>query len=299
MGLHRRQVGTPLRDRLAREKTLAEIDLLPAEILDAILAEHERSLPTSRRSLAPIPQALSLALPFPLGVIPPRPGCTRKHRATWERTRSVQRFNHWFHQHGASPHEIARRHGLHGTTLVDHLVGKSQITDDALQRWEAACPGVRTIRDPDPLLYCWRNRIYRWPEMPRTVASQQANLVYPAFLALRAADASHAYAEQCFCRVSAWREELWSFNRTGAPEIDVVIVDSPQRGEPPISMLDAFFRPYWQDAPDVLLARIEADPHAVVADYFDWCRGGPPAPLGGPYGWRRAIEPTPMWVARL
>lgn len=185
------------------------------------------------------------------------------------------------------------------TALIDHLVGKSVMQDEVRREWEAACPKLRKILQPDKLLYCWRNRIYRWPDLPMTVAGQQANFSYPAFLAIRAIEAMYAYGDSCYCRVTAWVEELWSYHRTGRPEFDEVIVGNASTGDGrPIEMMDAFHREHWEEDPGRFRAQIEANPSHVVADYLHRQlkqlkhSGFRPDPL------RRPRQP-PSWVLRL
>jgi hypothetical protein len=201
-------------------------------------------------------------------------------------------------------------------TLIDHLVGKSVMQDDVRQKWEAACKDfrngrpqglngdVRQIRDPDKSLYCWRNKIYRWPDLPMTVAGQQANFSYPAFLAIAAVDAMYAYGDPCYCRVVVWVDNLCNYQRTGRPEFDQVVIGTTLLSGKPVVALDAFTRTYWQDDPEAFTALIAADPAAVVAAYLAAQLAGlynddsPPGFLRVPPG-RAVPARPPEWALRL
>jgi hypothetical protein len=287
MGRHRHHVDTSAYDEV-RGLSAEELRRLPDETLYRLEVMREQLLraSSSRRGLSPAPEELSMVLPYPLGVVPPGEDCTSHHHAVWQAATVSRRFNHWFYQHATTPRRVAdecrscpeqRPEGMERkdcpstNTLINHLVGKSTMQTEVLLKWERMCGGVREIQHPDPRIYCWRNGFYRWPTIPKTVASQQANFSYPTFLADGAIEVMYGYGDPCYCRVLAWVDDLAGYQRTGRPEFDRVVIGTTSAVDGRlISALDAFRRLYWQDDPQALRRKTEADPNRAVADYLRW-----------------------------
>jgi hypothetical protein len=171
--------------------------------------------------------------------------------------------------------------------------------DDVAKDWIKACNHLELHDRPDPLLYYWRNRVYRWPEMPLTVAAQHANFTYPADLADEAQEAMYAYDEPCYCRVLTWNKSIRTLGRTGEPGwYELAVGATRARGEETIDMLNGFHPEYRQRSSRAeLMARLSKDPAEVVADYIRWSVGRhDPEP---PPGYLRSPDWPPEWARSL
>lgn len=310
MGRHQRQVATPVYDRYFHRRSRQEWARLPESVWDAWEAEAERTQAREEtwRGLHPPPEALSPQLPYPLGVVAPRARdqaahedrCTQRHRATWRAAELTRKVLQWLIENETTPHELGRRHRLRATTLTDHLVGKSVMQDGAARDWKAACRGLHLRNAADPLLYCWRNKVYRWPDLPLTVPGQQANLTYPMNLEMLLVEGMYVYDERCYCRVATWLHSVRSLQRTGEPEIPGVIIGRNGRraAGPVLDALDAFHPTYVGIVGRAqLMSRVAADPGGVVAEYLGWRKTRYPSRRPPGYGRRR--DAPPNWARTL
>lgn len=311
MGRHQRPVETPVYDTYFHRRTREEWAQLPERVWEAWEEEAERSRAHEAAWHGPMPppEALSPQLPSPLGVLEPRPRdeanprdqwCTARHHATWRAAGLTRRVLQWLVENDTSPHELGRRHRLRATTLTDHLVGKSIMQDDVARDWKAACQGLHLHNRPDPLLYYWRNGVYRWPDLPSTVAGQQANLTYPMNLEMRLVEGMYVYDESCYCRVATWLHSVRSLQRTGEAEIPGVIIRSDRRPTPgpPLDALDAFHPAYLRTIGRAqLMSRLAVDPGEVVAAYIAWRRSRYPSRR--PPGYHRAPNVPPSGARAL
>jgi hypothetical protein len=156
----------------------------------------------SRRRPHP-PMIFSLLFPWPIGVIPSEPGCTKAHTRVWEASRYAAHILHVMELAGWTDlSRLAAETKRPSGAMHKLLSGWSTMGLDTLLDWHEALAGYANaegaeprvaeaigqvtnaaLRTPEPRLWRYRNRIYRWPTHPRTHAAEWAVFIYPLWVA--------------------------------------------------------------------------------------------------------------------
>jgi hypothetical protein len=289
MGRHpQAQPTTPLLDDLVRAGgvrlalsgalTLSthELDLLDHEL--AALARHSDAF---WRSHTPPPEAYSPVLPYPLGAQPNGQEshaqgagsegreCHPHHRKVWEGASLARTVLACLYEHSLTPAQLGAGRRLSARSLIDHLEGRSILHPDVASDWREAC-GSPISRGAEPPLFFSGGRVYRWPDLPNTLAGLQANLFYPTLLADGLASAM--WMEDAFCH-------CWVTGRPGAgrglvrsPPVHAKGTWPGARGMTAQELAASAFHPdFWRDVTvEQLIAWVELDPTATVERYLRW-----------------------------
>lgn len=234
------------------------------------------------KTRTPPPETYSAVLPYPLGVPRDRndedpqsvetasASCHPRHKQVWNAASLAKKVLRCLYEHSLTPAQLGAGRPLSPRSLIDHLEGRSILHPEVANDWAETCDDFPVSTGAALPLFFSGRRVYRWPDLPDTLAGLQANLFYPVLLADGQVSAMWMDDALCLC---------WVTGRVGVAR---GLLRSPpvhSRGtwvgakgiESQQLAANAFHPDFWRGASvGQLVASVEAEPAAFIGRYLRW-----------------------------